>query len=187
MGTMTKTISSGADVVAFLKEQHQQVKSLFTTVLGAKGQHRADAFRQLRRTLAVHETAEEEIVHPAARALPGGDAMVAARLKEENAAKTALVELEKLDVDSSEFTAKLRKLQTDVLAHAESEEKLEFDRLSTQLDPPRLQRMQKAVAFAESVAPTRPHPGMESAAANMLAGPFASMVDRTRDALSGKA
>jgi len=156
-------------------------------VLAAKGQQRAEAFRQLRRTLAVHETAEEEIVHPAARSLPGGDAVVAARLKEENAAKTALVELEKLDIDSNEFTTKFRKLQTDVLAHAESEEKLEFDQLSTRLDPPRLQRMQKAVAFAESVAPTRPHPGVESATTNMLAGPFASMVDRARDALSSKA
>jgi hypothetical protein len=45
----------------------------------------------------------------------------------------------------------------------------------------------EAVAFAESIAPTRPHPGVESAAANMLVGPFAAMLDRARDAISGKA
>jgi hypothetical protein len=46
--------------------------------------------------------------------------------------------------------------------------------------------MRKAVEFAEKVAPTRPHPGVESASGNVLAGPFAAMIDRTRDAFSGK-
>lgn len=32
--------------------------------------------------------------------------------------------------------------------------------------------------LAESTAPTRPHPGVESATANLLAGPFAAMLDR---------
>jgi hypothetical protein len=46
--------------------------------------------------------------------------------------------------------------------------------------------MRAAVEFAEAVAPTRPHAGVESATANLLAGPFAAMLDRTRDAISGK-
>ena len=45
--------------------------------------------------------------------------------------------------------------------------------------------MRKVVELAEAVAPTRPHPGVESRAANMLAGPFAAMLDRARDAISG--
>jgi hypothetical protein len=42
------------------------------------------------------------------------------------------------------------------------------------------------VELAEAMAPTRPHPGVESAKANMLAGPFAMMLERARDALTGK-
>jgi hypothetical protein len=42
------------------------------------------------------------------------------------------------------------------------------------------------VQLAESMAPTRPHPGVESATANLITGPFAAMLDRARDALSGK-
>lgn len=184
MGTMIK---NGTDVVSFLKEQHQQVKGLFARVLAARGDERRQAFVALRRTLAVHETAEEEIVHPAAkRAIPGGEAIVAARLKEENEAKKVLTELEAIDVDSAEFEAKFRTLQSAVVAHAESEEREEFDRLGEKLEPNRLERMKQAVELAEKVAPTRPHAGVESAAANLLAGPFASMIDRTRDALSGK-
>jgi hemerythrin superfamily protein len=185
MGTMND-FKTGDDVVTYLKQQHKQVKAMLTKVLESTGKKREAAFGDLRRMLAIHETAEEEIVHPAARSLPGGDAEVAARLKEENGAKKALIVLEKLDVDSAEFETKFRALQADVLAHAESEEKLEFDRLGSKLDPAQLKRMKKAVELAESVAPTHVHPGMESAAANFLAGPFVAMVDRTRDALSDK-
>lgn len=180
-------IGTGSDVIGFLKEQHEDIKGMFGDVLSTRGEARAKAFQALRRLLAVHETAEEEIVHPAARrALPEGDAVVDARLREERAAKQSLAELEKLDVDSSEFQASFEKLQKDVIAHAESEERYEFARLETELEPERLERMRKAAEIAERFAPTRPHPGVESRIENLLAGPFAAMVDRARDALSGK-
>lgn len=180
-------IKTNEDVVSFLKTQHEQVKTLFGAVLRTRGEARVKAFVTLRRMMAVHETAEEEIVHPAARReIPGGDAIVAARLREEKAAKSALADLESLDMDSPEFETKLSDLSKDVIAHAESEEAEEFELLGECLDAPRLERMRKAVALAEAVAPTRPHAGVESAAANVIVGPFASMVDRARDALSGK-
>jgi len=184
MGTMIKT---GTDVVSFLKGQHQEVKALFEAVISASGKEREQAFFRLRRLMAVHETAEEEIVHPAARrTLENGEAIVRQRLQEENQAKQELSKLEKLDVSSGEFDAGIRRLRAAVIAHAESEEQEEFDVLGAALEPERLERMRKAAQFAESVPPTRPHAGVESAAANMLAGPFAAMLDRTRDALSGK-
>ena len=123
---------------------------------------------ELRALLAVHETAEEEIVHPVARrTLANGDAVVRMRLHEENEAKKVLGELEKLDVGSSEFEAKLTQLRDAVLAHAESEEKEEFDKLGQELEPKELQRMRKAAELAEAVAPTRPHAGVESQAATV--------------------
>lgn len=48
-----------------------------------------------------------------------------------------------------------------------------------------LERMGRAAKLAELIAPTRPHPGVESQSANLLAGPFAVMMDRARDALLG--
>ena len=183
MGTM---IGNGTDVVSFLKAQHEQVKLMFQSVINAHGDLRTKAFYELRRTLAVHEAAEEEIVHPAARrTIANGDSIVEARLKEENQAKKVLGELEKLDVDSDQFEQQFKQFQQDVIAHAEAEEREEFSKLATKMDDQRLQQMRKAAEFAEKIAPTRPHPGVgESATANMLAGPFASMLDRARDALS---
>jgi hypothetical protein len=184
---MANMISSGLDVVRFLEEQHDQIEAAFEQVLAAIGEERKERFVALRRLLAVHETAEEEIVHPAARrALPDGDVIVDARLQEENEAKKVLAELEDLDVGSAEFERQFALLQSSVLLHARAEEQNEFEQLVGVLDTERLDKMRKAVSFAESVAPTRPHPGIESPVANMLVGPFASMLDRARDAIAGK-
>jgi hemerythrin superfamily protein len=185
---MTQThVESAQDVVSFLKGQHEQIKQLFGQVIAAQGSQREQAFLELRRLLAVHETAEEEIVHPRAkRELAEGDAVVADRLREEHEAKESLAELEKLDIESTDFETKFRKLQADVIAHAEAEEHQEFEKLRDELDETQLERMRNAVRMAESMAPTRPHAGVESAAANMMAGPFAMMLDRARDAIKGK-
>jgi hypothetical protein len=43
--------------------------------------------------------------------------------------------------------------------------------------------MGTAVRAAEAIAPTRPHAGVESAKLNFAVGPFASMLDRARDAI----
>jgi len=184
MGTM---ISSANDVITFLKEQHRQIEAGFDQVQTATGEERQAAFLALRRLLAVHETAEEEIVHPAARrALPDGDLIVDARLQEENEAKRLLSGLEDRNVDSAEFEREFAQLKSAVLLHARAEEEDEFERLALSLDQKELERMRSAVNLAERVAPTRPHPGVESPLSNMLAGPFVSMIDRARDALSGK-
>lgn len=184
MGTM---ISTGSDVVAFLKGQHQEIRALFNQVDATEGEEREDAFYALRRLLAVHETAEEEIVHPVARrTLSNGEAVISARLREENEAKKVLAELEKLDLDSAEFDTQFATFMASVLLHAESEEREEFERLADSLDQSRLDGMRKAVKLAESIAPTRPHAGVESRLGNVLVGPFASMLDRARDALTGK-
>lgn len=184
---MATKMSNGDDVVSFLKQQHQQIQGLFEKVRSSVGEERERQFYSLRRLLAVHETAEEEVVHPAARrALPNGEALVSERLKEENHAKQVLSKLESLDCNSAEFDTMFSQLESSVLAHAQAEEREEFGKLAAALDQERLQRMRRMAEFAEKVAPTRPHAGVESAAANLMAGPFVAMIDRARDALSGK-
>src|SRR3954466_8961541 len=120
---MARMMSAGVDVIAFLKEQHEQIKELFARVKAAEGKAREEAFFALRRLLAVHETAEEEIVHPAARrALPDGDSVVDTRLLEENEAKQSLSKLEGMEIDSAEFKTELNFLEQSVLTHARAEE-----------------------------------------------------------------
>jgi hemerythrin superfamily protein len=180
-------VNSAEDVVTFLKHQHEEIKSLFARVESARGDERQEAFTDLRRLLAVHETAEEEVVHPKARsAVANGEQIVDARLEEENQAKKMLSQLEGLDVNSPEFDEMLSTFKSDVVAHAEAEERDEFSQLQAQLDDDQLQRMRRAAELAESTAPTHPHAGVESRTANLAAGPFAAMMDRARDVITGK-
>ncbi|MBE1530241.1 hemerythrin domain-containing protein [Actinomadura algeriensis] len=170
------------DIVDLLRAQHGQIRDLFDKVEHSRGEERADAFRSLVRLLAVHETAEEEIVHPAARkALPGGDGIVADRLREERAAKETLAELDGMDTSAPDFLDKLDKLRVDVLTHARAEERYEFDRLGDSFTDAQRKGFAAAVKAAEAAAPTHPHPGTESATKNMLAGPAVAIGDRVRD------
>ena len=185
--TTHTAVTSPTDVVDFLSGQHEQIRSLFAKALAETGQAREKAFVNLRRMLAVHETVEEEIVHPRAkRKIADGEAVVDRHLEEEREAKTVLQQLEKLDVDSEESTRLLTELRDAVLSHAKHEEKDEFTKLGEQLSSEELESMGRAAKLAEAIAPTRPHAGVESQLANVVAGPFASMLDRARDAIIGK-
>ena len=178
-------VQSTDDVVKFLKGQHDLIKDMFEEVFSAsEPKARETAFVELRQLLAVHESAEEMVVHPRARhEIADGDEIVDARLHEEHAAKQQLSKLEGMDIDSDEFIDELTKFRDAVIDHAEHEENEEFNQLQRKLDSDDLGRMAKAVQAAEAIAPTRPHPGVESAKANFAVGPFASMLDRARDAI----
>ena len=178
-------VQSTDDVVKFLKGQHNLIKDMFEEVFSASDpKAREKAFIELRQLLAVHETAEEMVVHPRARReIADGDEIVDARLHEEHEAKQQLSKLESMDIDSKEFIDELTKFRDAVIDHAEHEENEEFNKLQRKLDSDDRERMAKAVQAAEAIAPTRPHPGVESAKVNFAVGPFASMLDRARDLL----
>ncbi|MFE8978704.1 hemerythrin domain-containing protein [Streptomyces cyaneofuscatus] len=172
------------DVVALLMRQHGDIRNLFDEVEDSSGDARRDAFRRLVRLLAVHETAEEEVVHPfARRSFPGGEQVVKERLQEEKAAKETLADLDSLDTDDPTFMPQLMKLRRDVQHHARAEERYEFTHIRRSTDSARLASMARGVKAAEAMAPTRPHPGVESAGANMALGPVAALMDRTKDAV----
>jgi hemerythrin superfamily protein len=171
------------DVVKFVKDQHNLIKDMFDEVLSASDpKAREKAFIELRKLLAIHETAEEMVVHPRVRhEAADGEAIVDARLEEERAAKETLSKLESMDVNSPKFITELTRFRDAVIDHAEHEEHDEFTKLERKLKADDRERMAKAVQVVEAIAPTRPHAGVESAKMNFAAGPFASMLDRARD------
>ncbi|MER6591919.1 hemerythrin domain-containing protein [Micromonospora purpureochromogenes] len=172
------------DVVDLLLAQHARVEQLFLLVIGSTGDNRREAFDDLVRLLAAHETAEAEVVHPLARTLPGGDdAMVDDRLDEERQAKETLKTLIAGGVEADGFDTGIVLLRDAVLTHARYEERYEFPRLRQHVPADRLRTLAAAVRAAEATAPTRPHPNAQSAQGNLAAGPALAVVDRVRDAL----
>lgn len=173
------------DVVDLLLAQHARIEELFLLVIGSDGETRRDAFDDLVKLLAVHETAEEEVVHPLARTLPGGggDAMVDERLDEERRAKETLKTLIDGGVDAEGFETGVILLREAVLSHARYEERQEFPLLRQHVPAERLRALAATVRTAEATAPTRPHPSAQTAKANMALGPALAVVDRIRDAV----
>lgn len=177
---MTKTM----DLIEMLLADHEEAKALMAKVEKSQGDARMEAFQNLVYALARHETAEEEVVYPFLRRLDGGDAVADARIKEEEKANKMLAELEKLDTADSEWSAKFSVFHREVLAHAEAEESQVFPRLRKAEDGEKLEQMGKVLELAKATAPTHPHPNVPgTATANLLVGPVAAVIDRTRDAI----
>jgi hemerythrin superfamily protein len=173
-------------VTEVLRMQHEQVTTMFGQMDELHGQDRAELFDCLRMMLAVHETAEEEVVHPAARKISdAGERAVEARLEEENEAKKMLSNLEKMSVGDEQFDKQFAAFRAAVLEHAEAEETEIFLLLESKLDRHDLTEMADSLLIAEEMAPTHPHPhGPESAMGNLLLGPFVAMADKVRDKLA---
>jgi hemerythrin superfamily protein len=172
------------DVVRILLEQHARVRDLFTELTAAPAADRKDLFQELRALLAVHETAEEMVLRPQADD-DSWKHVAEERNQEEREANEVLKELEKLDPRTDAFLEQLTTFQKAVDAHAEAEENEEFPRVLTACDADERRKLGDRLRAVEKMAPTRPHPAAAgSPVAQALTGPFASMVDRVRDAMS---
>jgi hypothetical protein len=167
------------DVVELLVRQHQQIRRLLQEVEGNAGEVRAEVFARLRRFLAMHETIEQEIIHPLVRRRIG-DQVIDARREEEYQGERVLQELAEIGPASPDFEPLFAEFHTAVLRHAEYEEQQEFPELRTRGNAER-HAMAVAITTAEATAVDRILPGVESSLKNLLLRPFASVADRIRD------
>lgn len=184
MSALDAPTDQDADVVALLERQHQQISALLDRVMDTTGTDRKEAFDTLREMLARHETGEEMVLRPLTRHVDGGQEIADGRMAEENEAKAVLADLEQLHPDSEEFTTGFAEFRLSVLAHAEAEEKQEFPAIRAGFDATKRAGARDVLWKAEQTAPTHPHPSAKTTAMNYVAGPFAALVDRARDALS---
>jgi hemerythrin superfamily protein len=174
------------DLVEQLLAQHELIRACIDDVAKTTtAEARQEAFDRLRELLARHETAEEMIVRPLTRGIAQGGPVASARMDEENESKDVLSKLESLDIASVEFARLFETFGHAVLTHAQNEETYEFPLLRQHLDDDKLATAEKQLLLAEEIAPTHPHPSARTTAINYLTGPFAAMVDRARDAISG--
>jgi hypothetical protein len=180
---MSATTDEHVDVVTLVQRDHREIEALLARTEATAGRERRDTFEALIRKLAVHETAEEEVVHPVLQEIGDRDAAETI-LHEEDTAKKALAALDGADVTSPAFLAEFHTIRDKVLAHAQREERDEHPRLLQHETPEKLERLGRLFLMAERTAPTRPHASApESRAGNLLVGPALAVADRVRDAI----
>ncbi|KWV31149.1 hemerythrin domain-containing protein [Micromonospora rifamycinica] len=178
------------DVVDVLTADHHEIATILVELESRQGsaEHRRRLADVLIAELVRHAVAEEMYVYPAARrALPDGDQLAEHEIAEHAAAERTLKELEPLDPSSARFEPLISHLTKTIRHHVREEEAELFPRLRAAVAHEELVELAERVQAAKRHLPTRPHPGTpDHPPANRLLHPGAGLVDRIRDALSGR-
>ena len=174
------------DIVDVLLDQHGQIRGLIQEIDRADTpEARRGPFEALVRLLAVHEAAEEQVLHPVARLrLRDGDRVADERIQEEEESKRVLQALEKMGPEHEDFQARFAELRELVLTHADNEERQEFPGVRDHYSAEDRRTLGQAFKAAELLSPTHPHPrDPNRPPANVMVGPMVAVADHVRDAL----
>lgn len=166
------------DITSVIAEQHEGTKRAMSGLLRHRGAERAEQFRRLRVTMALHETAELLTVHPeSARQLGGHDRAILDLVAEESEARQLIGRLELLDIDSDTFVEGFEELATSVIRHAETEEADEWPVLREITDMAANERMVAVMSAVPGLAED-PHGLAQEATFSQMLGWAEEMLAR---------
>ncbi len=175
------------DAIDVLVSDHRTVEALFSRLemAGAVDQAVLD---EVIRELSVHAAIEEQVLYPAVRQqISGGDGLAEHSLEEHQEAKELLAALDKGGADDPQALQLVSQLIASVREHVQEEEGQIFPQLRSAMATETLITMGEALEKAKAMAPTRPHPKAPSTPpGNIIAGTAAAVVDKARDAVSGR-
>jgi hemerythrin superfamily protein len=178
------------DLISVITKDHREVEAAFKELESKQGtpEHRRDLADHVIAELVRHSVAEEQYMYPAAReVLPDGDEIADHELEEHAEAEKVMKGLDGLDAEDPRFDEILGKLMADIRHHIQDEESDLLPRLQEACTQEQLQDLGAKVTHAKKMAPTRPHPAApDKPPANKILGAGAALVDRMRDALSGR-
>lgn len=138
--------------------------------------------------LVRHSVAEEQYLYPTIRkVLSDGDKLADHELAEHAEAEKLMKQIEKTDTNDAKFDELFSKLVDDIRHHIEGEESQLLPKLRDACDSAELQELGEKFERSKKIAPTRPHPtAPDRPPANKILGPGAALIDRMRDALTGR-
>ena len=181
--------SSDQDVVDVLTTDHREATELIGQVVGTSDpEQRRELADSLISELVRHSVAEEMYVYPAMREhLPNGDEVVEHDTSEHKELEALMKQLEGADASSGEFSDAVEQIRAALRDHVAGEEEEQFPALRRHLPQEELVRLKEKVELAKKIAPTRPHPAAPNAELfHKVVGPGVGLVDRLRDALTGR-
>ncbi|MFE9172252.1 hemerythrin domain-containing protein [Streptomyces kebangsaanensis] len=180
----------GGDVIQELTTDHREVEEIFAQIeaLPPGDKRRKDLADQATIELVRHSVAEEMHFYPAVRRyLPDGDSIADREIRDHSEAERTMKDLEGCGADDPRFDQLIGRLMREIREHVTDEEQNLFPQLRQTAGKEELDRLGEKVRTAKKTAPTRPHPATpHTPTAQKLLAPGAGMVDRIRDALSGR-
>jgi hemerythrin superfamily protein len=180
------------DAITLLKDDHKAVEALFKRFekAGEKAYTEKRAVvERIIESLAKHAAIEEQLFYPVVRAtVPETEDIALESLEEHHIVKWVLSELETMAPEDERFDAKVTVLIENVRHHVKEEEGEFFPKVRDELGRGALSDLGDAMAAAEKIAPTHPHPrSPDTPPGNLLAGTAAGIADRIGDTVSGVA
>ncbi|AVZ40907.1 MULTISPECIES: hemerythrin domain-containing protein [unclassified Dietzia] len=183
------TTESNKDVVDILTADHREMIGLIEMIEETTDpKERRSLADSVIAEVTRHSVAEELFVYPVyEREVPDGTEEVEHDKEEHQEIEEVMKELEGVDAESAEFMALVKRFKELLDHHADDEETDQFPKLRAAVSAEDLLDLGRKVEAAKTIAPTRPHPGSpHSELFHMTLGPGVGMVDRLRDALSGR-
>jgi hemerythrin superfamily protein len=178
------------NLISVITQDHREVEAVFQELESGAGtpEHRRNLADHVIAELVRHSVAEEEYMYPAARdALEGGDELADHELEEHAEAEKLMKKLDGLDPTDPRFDELLGTLMSEIRHHIEEEESDLLPQLQAACSEEQLRDLGAKVVRAKAMAPTHPHPyAPDKPPANKLLAPGAALVDRMRDALTGR-
>lgn len=172
------------DIIKLLTEDHAEINQLFGRFSrSSKPETQNELAKEIIHELSVHAAVEETFVYPLLRArVEDGGELADHSIQEHQEVKRLLSEIEKLDATKAESSRKMDKLSSEVRRHVAEEEDEVLPKLRQATDAELRDKVGSVVEKAKSVVPTHPHPMVPgTAVAQLLAGPWASLVDHAKD------
>ncbi|MFI8192312.1 hemerythrin domain-containing protein [Streptomyces sp. NPDC085946] len=180
----------GGNVIDELMTDHREVEELFGRIEALPSGHedRKTYADQAVMELVRHSVAEEQYLYPAVREhIDGGDSLADKELEDHAQAERIMKDLESCDAGDPDFDRLVGMLMSEIRSHVADEENNLFPRLREACPMDALNELGEKVRQAKKTAPTRPHPAApDKPPMNKLMDKGAGMVDRMRDALTGR-
>lgn len=189
MTAVPHTDPAQQDVLDLLMQEHREVEALLDQISQPEqNPNSRDIADRAIAMLVKHSVAEEMYVYPAmVEYLENGEQEVDHDKREHQELEELLKQLEGLEPEEDGFAQCVSRIQEVLADHVSDEEDQQFPKMRRAIPAERLIELRGKVEMAEKVAPTRPHPeAPHSEMFHKLVGPGVGMVDRLRDALSGR-
>ena len=125
------------DIYSLIKQDHQEVASLFKQLRDARGSREtcAQLFTQLREELELHAHVEEQVFYSALQEADVTQEMVEEALEDHQLVVVLLEELATTSKDSAAWDEQIQGLEENVQEHVEAEESDIFDAARQLLSP----------------------------------------------------
>jgi hemerythrin superfamily protein len=170
------------------RRDHIRLDALLDRLEAASGDEQRAVLREVNRLVFPHAFAEESVLWPEIRKLPGGESLTRQVEQEHQEVNELVTQLDGEELVGEGRARAVRRLMTVLREDVRDEEDVLLPRLQDALDVRRLRVLGLLWEAVRRTAPTRPHPLVSRRPpGNALAGLPLTALDRGRDTLDAAA